>query len=132
MKICICFVTNYIEPPPKKNTTATGNAYYEDTLCIHCAKNMSSCKRLNQAQFSGYSVVLVSLPCVLLVGRCYFHELSPCILTQRKKGQIQCAFMDTDAAKICRDLNPHIIHHIVEHQLASLRNTGLFRRKTYV
>lgn len=136
VEACICFVTNYTEAAPKtfkKGNTSTAITYYEAMLCIHCAKyKMPSCKTLNQAQFSAYSVALVPVPGVLLVGRCYFHELSPSILTQRKKGQIQCAFMDTDTAKICRDLNPHIIQHIVKHQLASLRNPGLFRRKTHV
>lgn len=92
VKACICFVTNYTELTPKtfkKGNTAAARFYYEDMLCIHCAKkNMPSCKRLNQAQFSACSVALVSLPAVLLVGRCYFHELSPCILTQREKGQM--------------------------------------------
>lgn len=112
-KLC----TTKLRTLKKKKNNTTAITSYENILNIHCAKKFmikshtGEHKRLNQTQFSACSLALLLLPSILLVGKCYFCELSLCILTQGRGRMIQCAFMDTHTAKIHRESHPYIVQH---------------------
>lgn len=119
----------------KKGNTANAITHYKGMLCIHC---MSQCHtgKHQKAELDPVQCLQYSSSFTAWSLSCWQMLLSQTVTMyfdseEKRKGLIQCAFMDTYTAKICREPNPHIIQHIIEHQLASLRNTGLISRKIH-